>query len=324
MKGYGVQINHRITARHDDPFWLDVDRLGLDYERGDPASFPVPGISILNVTEDQKQWPDVEKLLAESRSLGHTVSTSFSKSELDDAEWLLLNALGHHGYPQPEDGLAYRDATYDLSDYCATCGIGAKQNAPFRMRAEPKAAHSQFIQLNWVFDEFFIREEAIEGFRIAGMTGIDFMTPVLNRSGLPSECVRQMVITTTLAGALDTTGLQPVTCKPLNEENETLAPSRLSEAEERACCGRVKYHFRHAGVLRFDSDAFVDAPDVVKSHEWFGSGAAAFQLVIVSQRLRQTVIGNEWRGVSFEPVALVEASPNQSLDQTADRIQRRS
>ena len=31
----GVKINHRIALRHDDPFWREIDRLGLDYDRGD-------------------------------------------------------------------------------------------------------------------------------------------------------------------------------------------------------------------------------------------------------------------------------------------------
>jgi hypothetical protein len=45
--------------------------------------------------------------------------------------------------------------------------------------------------------------------------------------------------------------------------------------------------------------------DVVKSHEWFGSGASAHRLGLVSQRFRRAVATAKWRGVSFEPVELV-------------------
>ena len=30
-----MEINHRIALRHDDPFWREIERLGLDYDRGD-------------------------------------------------------------------------------------------------------------------------------------------------------------------------------------------------------------------------------------------------------------------------------------------------
>src|SRR5215813_6243668 len=150
-----MKINHRIALRHDEPFWREIDRLGLDYERGDPNNVLHLAINVLNVTEDQPEWPEVQRLVAKCGSGSHLVSNCFTKAELDTAEWLELIALGQHGYPQPEDD--YHPATYDESDYCPICGMGGVQNAPFRLRAEPKALHSQFVQLNWVFDELFIR-----------------------------------------------------------------------------------------------------------------------------------------------------------------------
>ena len=137
-----MKINHRIALRHDEPFWREIDRLGLDYERGDPNNVLHFAISVLNVTEDQPEWPEVERLIAQYGVATQSVSTRFTKAELDTAEWLELSALGHHGYPQPEEDLGYHDATYDVSDYCPICGIGGVQNAPFRLRAELKASHS--------------------------------------------------------------------------------------------------------------------------------------------------------------------------------------
>jgi hypothetical protein len=245
----------------------------------------------------------------------HFVSSHFTKTELDGAEWLQLSALGHHGYPQPEEG--YQEATYNVSDYCPTCGIGGVQSAPFRLRTEFEASHSQIVQLNWVFDEFFLREEARDDLRGAAITGIDYLAPMLHKNNRPSERVGQMVVQTGLPPALDPTGLQPVTCKPQNEEwdpGQRLGPS---EPEGRRYCGRVKYQFTHNGPYRFESSAFAGAPDVVKSHEWFGSGSSAHRLVIVSQRFRQVVVTAKWRGVSFEPIELVEHPPNIALQRTA-------
>ena len=302
-----MRINHRITARNDDPFWLEIDRLGLDYERGDSNNvLHLAMSSVLNITEDQPQWPAVERLVVEYDLGPHFFFNLFTKAELDAAEWLELEALGHHGYPEPDTD--YPTATDDLADYCPICGIGGVQNRPFRLQAEPKASHSQFIQLNWVFDEFFLREPAREGLQKAGITGIGFLAPVLHRNGRPSERLMQMTIRTVLPQALDTKSLEPVTCKEENEEWESelqLRKMRPSKAETHPYCGRVKYHKMHKGPFRFSRGAFADAPDVVKSCEWFGSGGSASQLVIVSQRFRQVVLAAKWRGASFKPIELV-------------------
>jgi hypothetical protein len=71
--------------------------------------------------------------------------------------WYHLLAMGHVGYPQPEDGWA--EAAYAPGGYCARCGMGGVQANPFRFRSEPRAGRNQFRQLHWVFDEFFVRPE---------------------------------------------------------------------------------------------------------------------------------------------------------------------
>jgi len=301
-----VRINHRITGTHDDPFWQKIERIGLDYDRGVPHKI-CPGISVLNVTEDQREWPDVEAAIAASHSVTDTISNSFTSDELDSAEWLVMHALGHHGYPQPDDNFGYKEATYDLSDYCATCGIGATQKAPFRLRADPKAAHSQFLQLNWVFDQYFLRAEARDGIRSQGISGVEFLSPVIHKNGLPSQRVSQLVVTDTLESALDPSGLQTVTCREHNEEWLAYGLARANRLKDQVYCGRVKYHLVHRGPLRFVGDAFIGAPDVVRSHEWFGSGASAFNLIVVNQKFHQLVVRSKWRGVYFEPLDLVKA-----------------
>jgi hypothetical protein len=50
----------------------------------------------------------------------------------------------------------------------------------------------------------------------------------------------------------------------------------------------------------------MNAPDVVKTHEWFGSGAAASRHVVVSKRFRRLATDMGWRGISFEPIELVD------------------
>jgi len=45
----------------------------------------------------------------------------------------------------------------------------------------------------------------------------------------------------------------------------------------------------------------------VKTCEWFGSGGAASQIVIVSQRFHQLVNAQKWRGLAFEPIELIHS-----------------
>ncbi|MGH7786555.1 MAG: hypothetical protein ACRERC_06785 [Candidatus Binatia bacterium] len=303
-----MRINHRIAARHDDPFWGGIDRLGIDYDRGNPDNVLRLAVSVLNVTEDHPQWPHVERLVAEHRLGPHLIENHFTKGEVDAAEWLSMSALGHHGYPQPEDDFGFINATYDVSNLCHLCGIGGVQKAPFRLRAEPKASRSQFLQLNWVFDEFFVRSGARQGLAAAGLTGFDLQPALLHSKNTPSAEVEQLSILSLLPPALDSAELQIVTCKERNEEWESslLQTSAPNRTEVPPYCGRVKHHLEHRGPLRFSRGAFVGAPDVVRSTEWFGSGANAFHLVLVSGRFRKVVSAAKWRGLSFEPLELAK------------------
>jgi hypothetical protein len=257
-----VQINHRIATRTDDALWRKIAPLGL------PVDHTGGIISVLNITEDDPAWPQVEAVLARHPSTVHAVDNRFTRHELDSAEWLAMFAAGHHGYPQPEDG--WLESTYDLADHCPDCDIGAVQCSAF----------SQFLQLNWVFDEFFVRPAAHAGLTDAGASGIDFVAPVLHASGQPSRQVLQMRVSTILPPALD----------PVNLEAETCG------------CARTKYHLARRGAFRFEPAAFAGAPDVVKSREWFGSDGSAVRLVLVSQRFRQIVMRAKWRGLEFEPI----------------------
>jgi len=223
--------------------------------------------------------------------------------------WYSLNATGHFGFPQPEGKWA--SAVFG-STYCERCGARDGQCAPFRLRSEPNAWHSQFVQLNWVFDELFVRSAAREGLTAAGLTGFEFRPVILHSKNRPSAQVEQMQIIGVLPEALQPKELATVTCKERNEEWESTArrgTPPLSRSERPQHCGRVKYHLMHRGPLRFDRAALTAAPDVVKSHEWFGSGASAFRLMLVSQRFRQVVQQARWRGLCFEPVELQEHPP---------------
>jgi len=299
LGGVGLlKVNHRIAGPGDDPFWLEIDYLGLGYERA--GNCGRVDWHILNITEDQPQWPDVERLCAYYERDSGLTTNLYTKRELDAAERLDISATGHQGYPKPEDG--YFKQTYD-STSCERCGIHGAQVAPLRFSGEPKSKTIHFLQLHWVYDEFFVRHAARDVLRREGVTGVEFGPVLVNRKGEASQEASQMRVLHTLPPALDASGLQTVTCKRFNEEWRPHAPAASADSEDLPYCGRVKWGLR--GPLRFDRAALLDAPDVVKSHEWFGSGGSASQCVIVSQRFRQIVVAARWRGLRFEPIELV-------------------
>ena len=177
---------------------------------------------------------------------------------------------GQFGYPQPEDGFGYREATYDLSNYCPTCGMGAVQRAPFRMRSEPKQSRSQFLQLNWVFDEIFVRDVVIEVLAKGDVASVKSLRPVVHKTGRPVQSVSQLQIDHILPPALLTEGLQTVTCTKkrgvpqrlslrtrIRISQESLLQSReVSRRRARAnpftlgrVCGRTRFR-KNARVLR--------------------------------------------------------------------------
>jgi hypothetical protein len=295
-----MKINHRITLSAEDPRVAELERAGVEIDRNDT------GIWVFNVTEDAPAWPEVRRI-APDLLKPWCVSTIYTEEELNAAEYLDVVALGHHGYPQPEKNAGYVQQTYDTHDHCTTCGIGGHQTAPFRMRKAPGARQSQFLQLNWVFDEYFVTNAVLQGLASAGISGVEFVAPVVHKTGQPIAEIAQMKIIHTLPPSLHSDGLQPVTCKLHNEEDRPDGMKPLIAPEAQPYCGRVKFHKLHKGPLRFDRAAFDEAPDVVKSGDWFGSGGSAFQLVLASQKFRRLVLANKWRGITFEPVQLVAA-----------------
>ena len=115
---------------------------------------------------------------------------------------------GQFGYPQPVNNFGYIDETYDSSRACLTCNIGLRQKAEFRFKTEPKASHSQFIGLNWVFDQIFVRQQVKDIFEREQLTGIDFSRPVINKTGVPLSGLYQLRVDSLLSDGLVTEDLE--------------------------------------------------------------------------------------------------------------------
>ena len=148
---------------------------------------------IVQVEESDPAWVVAARLVTE----GVTESppeTIFTKTELKQSRWLRLNATWHEGFPQPEED--YQRQTYDLSDFCAVCGTGYEQRAPFQFASEPNWGRRHILQFNWVFDEFFVPPETFRG--VFQPLGIESRPVVHHKTGHELKSVVQLRVKTGL------------------------------------------------------------------------------------------------------------------------------
>lgn len=257
-----------------------LSSLGIKFFASEP---PVSPLLIFYIAESDPAWEQLCELIPrwnvedgkDPNDLGW-VGTKFSKKDLEAASFLQIFAW-HHGYPMPDDDFGYLKATYDLTDYCTECGIGKHQIAPFRMKGEPKWGKRHILQLNWVFDEFFVLPEVWE--RVFQPFGVGCRPVIHHRSGQELQTVVQIDIAATAASTLQIAENQP--------------------SEVCTSCDRRKY----LPISKGPFPSLVEEPTepMLKTQEYFGSGASAWRAVIVSSALFQVVKEHKVKGVDFIP-----------------------
>ncbi|MDJ0945956.1 MAG: hypothetical protein QNJ30_21020 [Kiloniellales bacterium] len=258
-----MKIFHRIGINPDEVQRRAFQAAGVELETG---------FGVFRIAEADPRWPQVEALV-ERYSLPDFAETRFTEAEKRRADYLSMGPTWHHGYPEPSEDFGYLSRTYDLLDYCAGCGIGKRQAAPFRFKTAPKWGRQVILQLNWIFDEYFVEPSFWR--RVLEPLGIGVRPVVLDRSGEALDSVLQLVIP---AGpGLDLDGRPVETC-PL--------------------CRREKYLPITRGFFPApeDTDALL-----FKSAQLFGSGASAEHGVLVSNALYRAFAAEKAKGVAFAP-----------------------
>lgn len=222
------------------------------------------------------------------------IATYYEKSDIDNAKWFIIST-GEYQYPQPESGFGYLEATFNLDDYCALCGIGKNQKAPFRLKSEPKQYNNQFWGLHWEYESVFVRQETKSILEKEQIKGIHFSQAVLHKKNTVINGFYQLHIDTILNEGFDSYNTKRITCKVNNEEGGNTDASSM-------CCGRAKFRHPMIGGYLFDIGVFDTGFDIVNSLEYFGSGRSASRLQIVSKRFKQIVDENKLKGPKFTPV----------------------
>jgi hypothetical protein len=233
------------------------------------------GFVSFQIAESDSRWPDVEALVREYDVID-SVFTEFSSDECKQAQYLELLPTWHHGYPMPdEENFGYLRG-FDLTEYCSDCGIGLRQIAPFQMKGAPKWGRRSILQLNWVFDEYFVTPELwttiFEPLDIGSI-------PVLSaRNQTVIDSVVQLKV-------------------------EQLVEIELADApfEECRICRRRKY----LPITRGFAPKPITTTDSVmmKSQAYFGSGANAFRMVFVSNLLYENLSKARIRGITYSSCA---------------------
>ncbi len=215
---------------------------------------------------------------------------------------------GQFGYPQPESDFGYIDKTYDATNACRTCTIGLKQINEFRFRNEPKAKHSQFIGLNWVFDQIFVRQIVKDTFELEKVSGITFSQPVIHKTGQPIDGLYQLHIDNYIFDGLFTENLEVEICEmPKDERSIKFLTAIKSRLVEGPFCGQIKYNFpRDGNYIKIKKEFLIDQTDFVRLNYSFGSGASTNQPILVSDRVKQIIDREKWRGVFLTEIELID------------------
>jgi hypothetical protein len=264
-----VRIIHRVTLTVTKPLQKQLALLGFD--------LPL-GLTSFDVEQAHPSWSRLAEIVREEEGVD-IPDTMPTERELFQAAWLRMLPDWHWSYPQPEEG--YLQNVDDLRDYCTHCGVGRQQRGAFRVKGEPKWDKRSLLQLNWVFDEFFVRRDVCDA--VFGSLGLQYLPVIDHKSGTPLDTIVQL----DLRGA-DRVSLDVGTC----------------EYQMCMVCERRKYLPVRPGpfpaMRRIPSAASV----VARSAEEFGDGQQSFRAVLISQTLFTAVRRHRLKGATFIPVAV--------------------
>ncbi len=226
--------------------------------------------------ESHPRWNEVQESAARFQ-ITEFFRTEFTKSECDGADALGFFASTQRGYPQPEEGMGYLACTFDLSDYCKHCGIGLRQVRPFRLKAKVELKRT-VMQLNWVFDEFFVSREIWE--KVFKPFGVEYWPVVVGKEESQLDSVVQLKISNHV---------------DLKLESGSSAICQV--------CGRAKAEMSFRGFC--PGPASIPSA-IFKSTQFFGPGAAAYRRVLVSAALYKSITSHSLKVVQFYPTSSSE------------------
>lgn len=272
-----------------------LDKYAISYKYKENPKCVIPSFSYkieFYIYENDPVFDQIGQIISK-HDIKPEIGTEYEIQDIKNADWFIVTT-GEYQYPLPDGDNGYLNLTFNLDQHCRLCGIGKLQNAPFRLK-EPKQLNNQFWGLHWEFDAVFVRPNAKALLEKENIKGIRFSQPVLHKKNIAIKDFYQLHIDTILPKAFNHYNTQIIHCKANNEEG-------YNTDLKFPYCGRIKFHHPMIGGYCFDKKAFNTANEIVQTYEYFGSGASAYRLQIVSKRLKMLIEKNKLRGLKFTPV----------------------
>ncbi len=243
------------------------------------------GLIIAYIEEDEKWKSELFQHL-DNEGKSSMIELIFTKQEMEESEWFTIRSKFRWEYPQPEE--SYMELTYDLKQYCSSCGSGSKQKDYFRVKKETKWGQRNFLMLNWVEDELFISDKMSNILKTEELRGYSILDVYQSKKEIPLQHIKQLCVQRILQPGL------------INLEESVDTTLRCRE------CGSVRY-ICTGRQLAFEKEVFQDANlDIMKTAEVFGSGLICARKIIISKKFYEVLRDNKLaRGLEIEPIKLV-------------------
>jgi len=248
-----MKIIHQIGAKWKDIHVKELSKLGILVNRG----------VFSYVVLEENVYLSFKGLFNGDEFI-QTVGTEYSKNDLNNANWLILDGIKETGFPQPEEDFGYLEKTYDLINYCKDCGTGNIQNSFFRIKKEPKWGSKKVFQLSWIYDELFVEIEFYN--RFFKPLGLAAKPVFLHKSDKECKTVIQLDI--------------PRIGLSLDMKDTSFADC--------SSCNKRKYSPQIKGFApKYDDYSNYK---IFKGSEFYGTGKQTYNRIYINQSMRKELI----------------------------------
>jgi hypothetical protein len=238
---------------------------------------------VTDVSEGSDLWPELKNYMG---GKAHFLNTFFTDEERLSAEWCILRGTGPLRPLEPEGGNWGREY---YQGRCPACGVGWRQVAPFHMAKEPRLGRNALASFSSAAFELFATNEVFATLERERIRGVDSWPVLVGKDEHPAASVKQLLVKTVAEPALANDLVE-------DEHYRTYDCPRCSQ----------KWHlFYSRGMLPLRRSALRSDVDFQMTEEWFGSGKAARQEILVSRRVVQLILKNKWKGAELSPVKTV-------------------
>jgi hypothetical protein len=274
-----MRIKHRYSINNDSVKLLEyLSSKNVRFHKGQI-------LSSFEIFEDDENWEDI-KTVMESENLHSLTNLEYSTREIKTARWLRIRSSWRWGYPQPEN--KYQEITYNDTNYCSECGRGLIQKDTFFIKKEPNWGKHDFLQLFWIEDELFIKDDTAKVLQEAQLQGYELLGVRQYRTNELLKTTKQIKI--------------------LNEYSDELVFSDNEINKKIICprCGKIKYVLYGSAVIKAKQTALEEChSDILKTKNVFGDGALAAKCILISNNFAKVILENSWNDIVLEPIQLI-------------------